>query len=78
MFQAYKYLPTIHGAYPLKNTIQGLVGLFRYNRYGFLSMLILGGVRRTALIPAHAMKNVSVETPEVQTNRFGSRNGGQG
>jgi hypothetical protein len=73
MFQAYRYLPTIRGAFSLKDTVQGL-----YNRYGFLSRPVLGGVRRTALAPAHALKNVSVKKPEVQTSRFGSRNGGQG
>jgi hypothetical protein len=72
MFQTYRCLPTVHGALSLKDTVQGLVWLFRYNRYGFLSR-----PRRTALAPAHALKNVSVETPEVQTSRFGSRNGGQ-
>lgn len=73
MFQAYRYLTKKHGAFLLKDTVQGL-----YNRLGFLSRPILGGVRRTALAPAHALKNVSVEKPEVQTTRFGSRNGGQG
>lgn len=55
----------------VKDTVQGLVRLFQYNRYDFLSMPIFGWVR-TVLARAHALKNVSVETPEVQTSRFGS------
>jgi len=49
-----------YSAYLLKDTVQGLVWLFRYNRYGFLSMPILGGVRRTAL------KNASGESPRFR------------